>query len=106
MFKIQVDPTSQEFRKGSLFGLAGFALELLGAVAQIPYQGIGFGSPVGLAATITGAAFLVVGVYYLARSKGRHPAWAILGLLSLVGWILVAFLEDTTQNVGEDAVAV
>lgn len=45
-----------------------------------------------------GSVFLVIGVYYLARSKNRSPAWAVLGLLSLVGWILVAFMEDHTDE--------
>ena len=101
MFKIRIDPESLDFRRGSLFSLAGLALELLGAIADIPRGGFGFSSPVALAATVTGAALLVVGVYYLARSKGRSPAWALLGLLSLVGWILVAFMEDRSEDIGD-----
>ncbi len=101
MFKIRIDPESREFRKGSLWSLAGFALEILGVLADLPHRGIGFSSVVALAATVTGAAFFVVGVYYLARAKGRSPAWAILGLLSLLGWILVAFLEDRTLDAGD-----
>ena len=100
MFKVRIDPTAPEFRKGSALALTGFALELLGAVANIPHEEILFGSPIGLLATLTGMVFFVAGVYYLARSKGRSPTWAFLGLLSLLGWILVAFLEDHTDEEG------
>ncbi len=103
MFKVKIDPQSNEFRKGSLFGLAGFALELLGAVANIPYHGGETSSYAGTASALVGLVFFVVGVYYLAQSKGRSPAWAVLGIFSLVGWILVAFIEDHTEVVGEAA---
>ncbi len=103
MFKVRHDSASPEFRKGSALALTGFTLETLGVVANIPYEAVLFGSRVGLMATLTGVVFFVVGVYYLAKSKGRSPAWAALGLLSLLGWILVAFLEDHT---GEETVIV
>ena len=101
MFKIRIDHESLDARKATHFGLAGFALGIISYFADIPYQDGEFVSLVALAATVTGTAFFVVGTYYLARSKGRSPAWAILGLLWLMGWILVAFLEDHTEVVGD-----
>ena len=101
MFKIQIDPKSREFQIGSRFSLTGFALQVIAEIAAISGQGGGFDSPVGLAAAATGTLFFVIGVFYLARSKNRSPGWAVLGLFSLFGWILVAFLEDRAER--EDA---
>ncbi len=105
MFKVQIDPESRDFRKGSLFSLTGFALQILGTVADIPYQLLGFTSIAAMTAIATGALLFVIGVFYLARSKNRSPAWAALGLFALVGFIIVAFLEDRAGGDGEDAVA-
>ncbi len=105
MFKVQIDPESRDFRRGSLFGLTGFALQILGQVAHLPAEPV-VGSLVGFAASVTGTLFFVVGVFYLARSKNRGAGWAALGLLSLVGWILVAFLEDHTEADGDSVAAI
>jgi hypothetical protein len=28
------------------------------------------------------------------RSKGRSPAWCLLALLSIIGWVILIFLKD------------
>ncbi len=101
MFKIRIDSESLDFRKGSHWTLAGFALELVGSVAGIP-RGTVFSSPAGLAALLTGTAFIIVGTHYLAISKGRSPAWAALGLFGIFGWIALAFMEDHTDVATEE----
>ena len=58
----------------TVFGL-GFAATLLRAAWQ---QGFA-GTPAVLAATFVGAA-----VYWLIATRGRHPAWIVLGLIGLL----------------------
>ena len=43
---------------------------------------------------LLGAVLLVVGLAYYAKAKGRHPAWCLMGFLSLIGLIVLACLSD------------
>ncbi len=48
-----------------------------------------------------GIGLLMVGLAFYARSKGRHPAWCILGILSLLGLLIIVLLPrgDKTRHV-------
>jgi len=43
---------------------------------------------------IAGAAILVIGFGVYVKSKGRNPAWCLLALLSLAGWLILILLKD------------
>jgi hypothetical protein len=74
-----------------LWGVPGLALEMLGTVLTWRGPVDDFRSwIVGSILTWAGIGLLIVGLSYYARAKGRHPAWGLLGLLSLFG-ILLAF---------------
>ncbi len=92
MFKIQIDAESPDFQTGSQWTLFGLFLELAGVLFSIPHPEVV--SPASLFLYASGAIAIVVGVFHLAKSKHRSPMWAIMGLLSLLGWTLVAFIED------------
>jgi predicted nucleic acid-binding Zn ribbon protein len=43
---------------------------------------------------LLGTVLLTIGLGFAAMYKGRNPAWALLGLLHLIGFIIVAVLRD------------
>ncbi len=45
---------------------------------------------------LAGTAVLIFGFSFYMRAKGRSPAWSVLALLSLVGWVALILLKDTT----------
>jgi glycerol uptake facilitator-like aquaporin len=53
---------------------------------------------VGLLVGIIGTALLMGGLMMYARAKGRSPAWGLMGLLSIIGLIVLAMLEDRAPS--------
>ena len=47
---------------------------------------------------LVGAAFVIVGLSYYAKAKGRTPAWGLMGILSIVGLIVLACLKDLDKS--------
>lgn len=45
---------------------------------------------------LAGTAVLLIGFGVYVRSKGRNPAWSLLALLSLAGWVILVLLKDKT----------
>ncbi len=43
---------------------------------------------------VVGTAILLTGFGVYVKSKGRSPAWCLLALLSLVGWLILILLKD------------
>jgi ssDNA-binding Zn-finger/Zn-ribbon topoisomerase 1 len=43
---------------------------------------------------LLGAVLLITGICFAAMYKGLHPAWALLGLLHLLGFIVLAVMPD------------
>lgn len=43
---------------------------------------------------LLGTVMLLLGLAYYAKAKGRHEAWCLFGLLSIIGIILLAALKD------------
>ena len=96
MFSIHVNTESQEYRAGSAWALAGIAFQFAGELLVLLSQGNLTSFELFL--FLVGAGLLVRGILLIARSKARSPFWAVLGLLSFFGWILVAFLEDRSPD--------
>lgn len=47
---------------------------------------------------LTGGVLFVIGCGFLARAKGHHCAWGLLGLLNLIGYFLLCLcLKDRTE---------
>jgi len=47
---------------------------------------------------VLGTLLLVVGFAYYAKSRGRHPARGLFGLLSIVGLLVLACLSDRAKD--------
>ena len=56
-----------------------------------------FGPLMGLIG-IVGTALLLTGLAYYAKAKGRHPLWCLFGLLSWIGLIVLACLENLNSR--------
>lgn len=62
-------------------------------------------SPPGFAAAmvaIVGLLVLMIGMGLFAKAKGQHPAYALLGLLSLFGLTILLSLPDLSFDDGEE----
>lgn len=65
-----------------LVGVPGLILQAMGNIK---------GQPVIL---LAGSILLLIGFAYYAKAKGRHPAWCLMALLSLIGLIVLGCLKD------------
>ncbi|NUP04528.1 MAG: hypothetical protein HOW73_00520 [Polyangiaceae bacterium] len=66
-------------------------------VPGILLQGAGqnMGGAIGAIVTLGGTAMLVVGLVFYAKLRGRHPAFALLGLLSCLGLLILYFIPKS-----------
>lgn len=72
-------------------GVPGLILEFVG----IAMSGANPDNPTtGRVVTALGAAMLIAGLGLYARAKGRSPLWAVMGLFSILGLIVLALLKD------------
>ncbi len=75
----------------------GFVLQCVGgSVTAMSYS-----LPVivlGWSIYVAGTAILLIGFGVYVKSKGRSPAWSLLALLSLVGWVVLILLKDKTPS--------
>lgn len=87
-----------------LWIVAGLLLQVLarvtGSIAASSIDGSSSLAWILFAGQLIGIAVVVVGLANYAKSKGRHPAWSLLGLLSCVGVVVVALLKDRLDEAG------
>jgi hypothetical protein len=79
-----------------LFGVPGLLLGFVSVLALNAAEQGPSPAAVLIAAVlaVVGAALLMTGLCFAAMYKGLHPAWALLGLLHLIGFIILAVLPD------------
>ena len=53
---------------------------------------------IGSFVALGGSLLLIIGLGFYAKAKGRHPAWGLMGLLSLIGVLVLACLTDRTDD--------
>jgi hypothetical protein len=81
-------------RKSFYFGIPGLILQIAGNITtnffkeQFPLAAI------GVLALFAGTGLLIAGFAYYAKAKGRHPAWCLMALLSIIGLIILGLLKD------------
>ncbi len=74
-------------KKSFAFGVPGLVLQVAGNVLSR-----GTGTDAGTLVSVAGTALLMIGLSYYARSRGQHPSYGLLGLLSCLGLLLLAVL--------------
>jgi hypothetical protein len=85
-------------RQGLAFDVLGIVLQLA-AEFLIDRQRWGLVLPQGL--YMVGTVLLGIGLAYDAKAKGRSPAWCLMALLSIVGVLVLAVLEDRSGSTPE-----
>lgn len=48
--------------------------------------------------SLLGLLIFVLGCYFYAKGKGRSAIWAILGVFSLIGFIILLVLPDKSES--------
>ena len=69
-----------------LSGVPGLILQIAGRVINEPLV------------MLVGTILLMIGLAYYAKAKGRHPAWCLMGFLSIIGLIVLACLKDHEER--------
>ncbi len=69
-----------------MVGVFGIIVQGYGTITHIPFL------------QLAGLAVLIVAFYYYAKAKGRHPAFCLFGLLSIVGLLVLASLKDKSGS--------
>lgn len=85
--------------KAFVWGIPGILLQMLGGLgifAQRPATADMNPQFAAVFFIIMGTALLMFGLVWYCRAKDRHPAWALTGLLSLPGCVVLYFLNDKT----------
>lgn len=83
-------------QKIAYWAIPGLLLQVAGGAILGTWES----SPIGgLAVALfgVGTGLFSVGLAFYAKAKGYHLAWGVAGVLSLVGWILLALLQDKSQ---------
>jgi len=76
-----------------LFGVPGLVIQMFGWWKRT--QG---DEGLGLLISLAGTVLLFVGLGYYAKAKGRTPVWCLMGLLSLIGFIVLGALPDLAKD--------
>lgn len=74
-----------------LLGLPGLVAQFAGNLMVLFRPEL---AGLGMGLLILGTALLMGGLAFYAVAKGQHPAWALMGLLSLLGFIVLGLLPD------------
>ena len=69
-----------------LFGVPGLVLYACGGFSIV--------NPHFRLAGLLGGILLIIALVYYAKSKGRNPAWGVVGVLGIIGVITLYFLKD------------
>jgi len=84
---------ASENRKSLLIGGSGIILQTVGWIAINSTKDPGTAA-LYRTVLLVGTVLLIFGLAFYAKAKGRHPAWGLMGLLSLIGIIVLGCLKD------------
>lgn len=82
----------------SVAGIITQSLGLAGVFSSRPATGDMNPSWAGALLFFIGTGILCFGLYFYAIAKSRRPAWALAGLFSLPGFLILHFLADNTNT--------
>ncbi len=74
---------------------SGFILQIVGIFVESP---IGMNDALSAILFISGYFLLIWSCWLYAREKGYSGAWRLLGLFSLLGFVILFFLKDKSKQ--------
>ena len=77
--------------KSLALGLPGFVLQFAGLLVKNFRPEL---ARLGSVLLLLGTALLMAGLAYYAMAKGRNPAWCLMAVFSLLGFIVLGLLKD------------
>ena len=84
-------------RRSLYWGAPGLVLQIAGPMMFMMWENEATGY-VGAFAALIGFTMLMIGFGFYVKAKEQHPAWALLALLSWLGFIVLARLPDRHQQ--------
>jgi len=78
----------------------GIILNLGGAMLAV-LQHFPFIKALGWVMLLVGFGLMMIGLAFYVRSKGRNPAWCILGILSILGLLIIVLLPAKPEKIKE-----
>lgn len=89
----------EEFRRNTNVGvLSGIIAQVIGFVISY-YFHIGIIMWVGAVLVWGGILLFIWGLWNYAKGKGYRGTWGLLGLLSVIGLIILAFFPDKKKGI-------
>ena len=77
--------------------ISGFILQIVGILVKSPI-GIGMNDALSAILFISGYFLLIWSCWLYAGEKGYSGAWRLLGLFSLLGFVILFFLKDKSKQ--------
>jgi uncharacterized membrane protein len=88
-----------EYKRKTNIGVGiGLVLQIIGNVLAGPGDAIGRAPLIGFFLLLIGLGFFIWGCMSYSKGKGHHPAWGLLGLLSIIGLIVLVLFPDKYKN--------
>ena len=88
-----------EYKRKTNIGVGvGIIFQIVGNVLTKPDDAAGVDPLVGLLFLFVGLGFFIWGCMSYSKGKGYHPAWGLLGLLSIVGLIVLVLFPDKYKD--------
>jgi hypothetical protein len=84
-------------RKSLAYGIPGLVLQIGGSFVE-QFCTTPAAAGIDKIVTLIGTVLLLVGLAFYAKAKQRHPAWCLMACLSIIGWIVLAGLEDKAPD--------
>lgn len=75
-------------------GITGLGLMVTGTVLEKAHGE----SALSALPMLSGLVLFVIGCSLCAKAKGRHWAWGFLGIANVLGYIVLAMLEDRSAR--------
>lgn len=86
-----------EYKQKTNIGVGvGLVLSILGRIMMTAGSGLAL---LGLFLAIGGLVIFIWGCVNYAQGKGQHPAWGLLGLLSIIGLLILVLMPDRHKGV-------
>jgi hypothetical protein len=94
------------FNRRSLYwGIPGAILQVLGGAIHVTrhlWLPPNVDIALGVYLILLGSVLLLAGMVNYAEAKGRSPAWCLLALLGLPGWIVMIVVLASTRDLSLD----